>query len=80
MWGTHANTECKYLLLNYCFQTLKLHRVQFKTDEHNIRSQKAIEKIGGVKEGVLRNHMIRKDGSLRNSVFYSVIEKDWVQV
>ncbi len=80
VWGTHINTECKYLLLKYCFETLKLIRVQFKTDERNIRSQKAIEKIGGVKEGVLRNHMIRKDGTFRNSVFYSVIESDWISV
>ncbi|TXC79018.1 GNAT family N-acetyltransferase [Metabacillus litoralis] len=80
VWGTHINTECKYLLLKYCFESLKLIRVQFKTDERNVRSQKAIEKIGGVKEGVLRNHMIRKDGTFRNSVFYSVIESDWVSV
>ncbi|USK62266.1 GNAT family N-acetyltransferase [Peribacillus asahii] len=80
VWGTHTNTECKYLLLKYCFETLKLIRVQFKTDERNVRSQKAIEKIGGMKEGILRNHMIRKDGTFRNSVFYSVIESDWVSV
>lgn len=80
VWGTHINIECKYLLLKYCFETLKLIRVQFKTDERNVRSQKAIEKIGGVKEGVLRNHMIRKDGTFRNSVFYSVIESDWESV
>ena len=80
VWGTHINTECKYLLLKYCFETLNFIRVQFKTDERNVRSQKAIEKIGGVKEGILRNHMIRKDGTFRNSVFYSVIESDWAFV
>ncbi|MGM0878322.1 MAG: GNAT family N-acetyltransferase [Bacillota bacterium] len=78
VWRTNINTECKYLLLEYCFETLKLIRVQFKTDERNVRSQKAIERIGGVKEGILRNHMIRQDGSYRNSVFYSIIEQDWV--
>ncbi|WP_342045276.1 GNAT family N-acetyltransferase [Bacillus sp. OTU530] len=77
VWGTNINTECKYLLLEYCFETLGIIRVQFKTDERNLRSQKAIERIGGVKEGVLRNHMIRQDGSYRNSVFYSIIEQDW---
>ncbi|MDQ0230156.1 GNAT family N-acetyltransferase [Metabacillus malikii] len=77
VWGANINTECKYLLLKHCFETLKCIRVQLKTDERNIRSQKAIEKIGGVKEGVLRNHMIRNDGTYRNSVFYSVIERDW---
>ncbi|MFB9761369.1 GNAT family N-acetyltransferase [Ectobacillus funiculus] len=78
VWGTNINTECKYLLLEYCFETLEIIRVQFKTDERNLRSQKAIERIGGVKEGILRNHMIRQDGSYRNSVFYSIIEQDWV--
>ena len=76
-WGTKINAECKYLLLKYCFETLKCIRVQLKTDELNIRSQKAIEKIGGQKEGILRNHMIRKDGTYRNSVLYSIIESDW---
>lgn len=55
-------------------------RVQFKTDERNICSQKAIEKIGGVKEGILRNYMIHKDGSYLNSVFYSIIDKKWPAV
>lgn len=77
VWGTDFNTECKYLLLRYCFETLGLIRVQFKTDNQNIRSQKAIEKIGGIKEGVLRNHMIRKDGTYRDSVFFSIINSDW---
>ncbi|MDL4839438.1 GNAT family N-acetyltransferase [Aquibacillus rhizosphaerae] len=77
VWGTHINIECKYVLLKYCFETLKLIRVQLKTDERNVRSQKAIEKIGGVKEGILRNHMIREDGTFRNSVYYSVIQNDW---
>ncbi len=64
-------------LLRYCFEVLNLIRVQFKTDERNIRSQKAIERIGGVKEGILRNHMIRKDGTFRDSVFYSIIDSEW---
>lgn len=80
VWGTHINTECKYLLLKYCFEIMKIIRVQIKTDEQNVRSQKAIERIGGIKEGILRNHMIRKDGSYRNSVFYSVIDRDWKAV
>ncbi|WP_226665209.1 GNAT family N-acetyltransferase [Metabacillus litoralis] len=79
VWGTEVNLECKYLLLTHCFETLKFIRVQFKTDEHNIRSQKAIERIGGVKEGVLRNHMLRKNGTYRNSVYYSIIDTEWKQ-
>ncbi|MCY8517526.1 GNAT family N-acetyltransferase [Bacillus atrophaeus] len=77
VWGSNINTECKYLLLKYCFEELNVIRVQFKTDEQNLRSQKAIERIGGIREGVLRNHMIRKDGSYRNSVFYSIIKSEW---
>lgn len=80
VWGTSVNTECKYLLLQYCFEQLKTIRVQFKTDERNIRSQKAIERLGAVKEGILRNQMIRKDGTFRNSVFYSIIDSEWPSV
>ena len=57
-WRTAINTNCKYLLLQYCFEILLLQRVQIKTDHENIQSQKAIERIGATKEGVLRNHMI----------------------
>lgn len=69
VWGTSVNSECKYLLLQYCFERLNTIRVQFKTDERNIRSQKAIERLGAVKEGILRNQMIRKDGTFRNQYF-----------
>lgn len=80
VWGKGINIECKHLLMKYCFETLGFNRVQFKTDHQNTRSQKAIEKIGGVKEGTLRNHMIRKDGTFRHSVFYSVIIDEWYSV
>lgn len=80
VWGKETNTECKYLLLRHCFETLNVIRVQLKTDERNIRSQKAIERIGGVREGIFRNHMIRKDGTNRNSVIYSIIESEWGEV
>ncbi|HWI46817.1 MAG TPA: GNAT family protein [Rummeliibacillus sp.] len=79
-WRTAVNTNCKYLLLQYCFEVLKLNRVQIKTDHENTRSQKAIERIGAQKEGVLRNHMIRKDGTIRNTVMYSVTNEDWSKV
>lgn len=77
VWGTNTNTECKYLLLKHCFETMNLIRIQFKTDEQNIRSQKAIEKLGAVKEGILRNHMVRANGTYRNSVYYSIIDSEW---
>jgi len=77
---TPVNTECKYLLLRHAFETLGCIRVQLKTDLRNERSQKAIERIGAVREGVLRNHMILPDGRYRNSVFYSILDTEWSQV
>ena len=74
---TPVNTECKYLLLRHAFETLGCIRVQLKTDLRNERSQKAIERIGAVKEGVLRNHMILPDGRYRHSVFYSILDTEW---
>lgn len=78
-WKTNVNTECKLLLLTYCFEQLKFRRVQFKTDELNIRSRKAIEKIGAKYEGILRNDMVRENGTNRNSAYYSIIESEWNQ-
>ncbi|AVK82388.1 GNAT family N-acetyltransferase [Lysinibacillus sp. B2A1] len=79
-WRTAINTNCKYLLLQYCFEILNFQRVQIKTDHENYRSQKAIERIGAIKEGVLRNHMIRKDGTIRHTVMYSITKEDWPEV
>ncbi len=77
---TVVNTECKYLLLKYAFESLGAIRVQFKTDLRNVRSQKAIERLGAVHEGVLRNQMILPDGRFRDSVYYSILESEWPQV
>src|SRR5262245_41709677 len=77
---TAVNTECKYLLLKHAFETLGCIRVQLKTDLRNERSQKAIERIGAIKEGVLRNHMILPDGRFRHSVFYSILDTEWPEV
>ena len=77
---TVVNTECKYLLLCHAFETLECIRVQLKTDLRNERSQKAIERIGAVKEGVLRNHMILPNGRIRHSVFYSILDSEWERV
>jgi RimJ/RimL family protein N-acetyltransferase len=74
---TTVNTECKYLLLGHAFEILGAIRVQLKTDLRNERSQKAIERIGAKKEGVLRNHMILPDGRYRDSVFYSILDTEW---
>jgi RimJ/RimL family protein N-acetyltransferase len=77
---TPVNTECKYLLLRHAFETLGCIRVQLKTDLRNERSQKAIERLGAVREGVLRNHMILPDGRYRHSVFYSILDTEWPDV
>jgi RimJ/RimL family protein N-acetyltransferase len=76
-WATAVNLECKLLLLTHCFETLKASRVQLKTDENNVRSRNAIQKIGGQFEGVLRNDMIRDNNTKRNSAYYSLIEEEW---
>ncbi len=77
VWGTKINIESKYLLLRHCFEKWNIMRVEFKTRETNIRSQKAIEKIGGVKEGLLRCHRKNDDGTFRNTIVYSIIQPDW---
>ncbi len=77
---TAVNTECKYLLLSHAFETLGAIRVQLKTDLRNERSQKAMERIGAKKEGILRNHMILPDGRYRDSVFYSILDTEWPEV
>jgi RimJ/RimL family protein N-acetyltransferase len=76
-WGTTINIECKLLLLTHCFEKLKAIRVQLKTDETNLRSRKAIEKIGGTFEGILRKDRIKDNGIPRNTVYYSIIDEEW---
>nr|WP_315027909.1 GNAT family N-acetyltransferase [uncultured Chryseobacterium sp.] len=76
-WGTAVNLECKLLLLNYCFEVLKTNRVQLKTKDTNFRSRKAIEKIGGVFEGILRKDRVQNDGSTRNAAYYSILDEEW---
>lgn len=77
-WHTAVNALCKSVLLSYCFETMKAIRVQLKTDATNVRSRKAIEKIGATFEGILRNDMIRDNGTYRNSAYYSFIEGEWI--
>ncbi len=78
--GSGVNVEAKYLLLRHAFESLRCVRVQFKTDLRNVRSQRAIERLGAVKEGILRNHMILPDGYKRHSVMYSIIDTEWPEV
>lgn len=79
-WRTPVNTEAKYLLLQHAFETLQCIRVQLKTDLRNERSQRAIERIGGVREGIVRKMRILPDGYQRSSVLYSIIDDEWPAV
>ncbi|MGC4087815.1 MAG: GNAT family protein [Polyangiaceae bacterium] len=76
---TFVNSEAKYLQLCFAFETLKAARVELKTDVRNERSQAAIARIGARREGVLRSHMRREDGTLRDSVLFSLVDADWPQ-
>jgi RimJ/RimL family protein N-acetyltransferase len=78
--GTLVNTECKYILLKHAFETLECIRVWFKADTRNLRSMRALERIGAIKEGVLRNHMILPGGFIRDSIVYSLLPEEWPQV
>lgn len=76
-WGTGINVECKYLLLQYCFETLLANRVQFRTKANNSRSRKALAKIGATLEGVMRKDKIEPGGNARNTAFYSITDDEW---
>ncbi len=80
VWRTPVNTQSKYLLLRHCFETLGLIRVQLKTDARNVRAQRAIERLGAVREGVLRHQFVMPDGYLRDSVYYSILAEEWPAV
>jgi RimJ/RimL family protein N-acetyltransferase len=79
-WGSSINQECKYLLLNYCFEILHVNRVQFRTKADNLRSRRALEKIGATFEGVHRKDKIEPNGNARDTAFYSVTNADWPSV
>jgi RimJ/RimL family protein N-acetyltransferase len=76
-WRTAVNTEAKALLLGHAFETVGCGRVQLKTDARNERSQAAIARIGAVREGVLRSHLVMPDGFVRDSVMFSVVAGEW---
>lgn len=80
VWRTKVNTECKFLLLKYCFEELKVNRVQFSVSGENIRSQKAVERIGATKEGTFPKHKVKADGTIQDNIFYSIINEEWESV
>jgi RimJ/RimL family protein N-acetyltransferase len=77
---SNVNTTCKLLLLEHAFDTLGCAVVGLRTDNFNFRSQRAIEALGAKKDGVLRRHQARKDGSVRDSVMYSILKEEWRDV
>lgn len=77
---THVNTTCKLLLLQHAFETLGCQVVGLRTDNFNFASQRAIEALGAKKDGVLRHHHPRRDGSARDSVMYSILAGEWPDV
>lgn len=76
-WRTAINTEAKLLLLGHAFDHLGARRVSLKTDADNVRSQAAIERLGALREGALRAHMVRPDGSARTTVYFSLLCDEW---
>lgn len=74
---THVNTACKLLLLRHAFDTLGAHLVGWRTDNFNFASQRAIERLGARKDGVLRHHALRRDGTVRDTVMYSLNAGEW---
>ena len=74
---SHVNTTCKLLLLTHAFETLGCHVVGWRTDNFNFKSQAAIERLGAKKDGVIRGHALRRDGTIRDTVMYSMRSGEW---
>ncbi len=77
---THVNTTCKWLLLRHAFETLQCPVVGWRTDNLNLASQQAIERLGAHKDGVIRRHALRRDGTIRDTVMYSLTREEWPEV
>jgi len=77
---THVNTSAKLLLLTHAFETLGAQLVGWRTDNFNFASQRAIERLGAKRDGVLRHHMLRRDGTVRDTVMYSLTRGEWPEV
>ena len=78
--GTGFNKHCKFLLLRYGFETMGLNRIELKTSHLNLKSQKAMRKIGAIEEGTFRNHIINEDGTLRHTKYFSFISDEWPEI
>jgi RimJ/RimL family protein N-acetyltransferase len=77
---SHVNTACKLLLLGHAFDALRCRVVGLRTDHFNFTSQRAIEALGAKKDGVIRRHAVRRDGTVRDTVMYSILAEEWADV
>jgi RimJ/RimL family protein N-acetyltransferase len=77
---SHVNTSCKLLLLSHAFETLGCAVVGWRTDIFNVASQRAIERLGAKKDGVIRHNAVRRDGSIRDTVMYSLLRGEWPEI
>lgn len=77
---THVNTSCKLMLLRHAFDTLGCKVVGFRTDNFNLASQRAIERLGAKRDGIIRHHAARRDGTVRDTVIYSILAGEWPEV
>ena len=77
---THVNTEAKYLMLRHAFEHWRFNRVELLTDFLNLKSRAAIARLGATEEGILRSHMVMRDGRIRDSVLFSVVAQDWPDI
>ena len=78
--GTGLNKACKYELLKFGFENIDFRRIQFSADQENARSQRAIEKLGAIQEGIFRNNYVDPEGKSKNDIYYSIIAEDWENV
>lgn len=78
--GSALNRHCKFLLFRYAFETLGVRRLELKTDVLNLRSRKAIMKMGAQEDGILRSHQVMLGGRVRDTVYYSIIDHEWPEV
>lgn len=78
--GTGLNKACKFLLLQFAFEILQMNRVELKTDVLNKQSQKAMRKIGAKEEGIFRRHSVTSAGRVRDSIFFSIVNDEWIEI
>ena len=78
--GSGINKHCKFLLLQYAFESLSFERVEFKTDVLNLQARKSLEKIGAVEEGILRSHTLMTHNRRRNTIYYSILKNEWLMI